>query len=408
MASSNSFNPTVLFKQENGFGYRIPALLHIPDTGTLLAFAEKRLGSKDEDADTLMLRRGTYKKSLKNFEWEDVTPIESARLKDHRSMNPCAVYDKETGTVFLFFIVVRGNVSEQYQIKNRKNVTGLCFVTSKDQGQNWSCRTDLTDPNFKKWATFAVGPGHGIQLKSGRLTIPAYAYEIQSDDQVMSRVFTFFSDDHGESWNCGGFVSREECGECQMVSMDQGNGFDILYCNARSIKRGDKQYRVQAVSTDGGYTFTDGSLVKMLAEPPNGCHGSIIHFPASKLAGLNIYPVIKNYHLEQKKKENDTSELTENFEIILFSHTTNFKSRRDLGMYLSTCPGSFHTWTEPWIIYPGPSAYSELAFVEFPGEDIPLVTCLFECGCNSECEQISFRVFQVDEIIKNILKEATY
>ncbi|XP_041042925.1 sialidase-2-like isoform X2 [Carcharodon carcharias] len=145
MASSTSFNTTVLFKQEKSFGYRIPALLHIPDTGTLLAFAEKRLGSRDEDADALMLRRGTYKKALKNFEWEDVTAIESARLKKHRSMNPCPVYDKDTGTVFLFFIAVFGNTPEQHQIRTGKNVTRLCFVTSKNKGQNWSNPTNLTD-----------------------------------------------------------------------------------------------------------------------------------------------------------------------------------------------------------------------------------------------------------------------
>uniref|UniRef100_UPI00398EA342 sialidase-2-like isoform X1 n=2 Tax=Pristiophorus japonicus TaxID=55135 RepID=UPI00398EA342 len=408
MASSNSFNTTVLFKQEKGFGYRIPALLHIPNTDTLLAFAEKRLGSRDEDADVFMLRRGTYKKDLRNFEWEGVTSIQSARLNNHRSMNPCPVYDKDTGTVFLFFIVVFGNTPELHQIRTGKNVTRLCFVTSKDKGQNWSNPTDLTDCTIgqciNKWATFAVGPGHGIQLRSGSLIIPAHAYEKQSDGRVISRVFTFFSDDHGESWNFGDFVSSEECGECQMVSLDQADGSCVLYCNARSIKHGEKQYRVQAFSTDGGHTFTEGHLVKKLVEPPNGCHGSITHFPASKISHVSIYPVIEEYHCQQEK---DASKSAEDFEIILFSHTTNFKSRRDLGIYLSTCPGNPHTWTKPWIIYSGPSAYSELAFVEFPGKEIPIVTCLFECGSKYECEQISFSVFQVDEVIKNILKKTT-
>ncbi|XP_060702614.1 sialidase-4-like [Hemiscyllium ocellatum] len=403
MGSSISSNTTVLFKKEDNFGYRIPALLHIPDTDVLLAISEKRLGPHDENADTLMVRKGTYNKSSKNFEWDDVTCIESARLKDHRSMNPCPVYDKETGKIFLFFIAVYEDMTEQYQISSGRNVTRLCFVTSVDGGKSWSPVNDLTSCEIrqyiKNWATFAVGPGHGIQLRSGRLIIPAYAYKKKPIGQ--SHAFTFYSDDHGEIWSVGVFLSKEGCGECQIVAMNQGNESEIVYCNARSMKHGEHQYRVQAFSTDGGATFTDGCLVKKLVEPPNGCHGSIIHFPASKLSQVNIHPVIKKYNFQQEK---DASKLTEDFEIILFSHTTSMESRRDLGIYLGIYRGHPLTWTDPWIICPGPSAYSELAFIEIPGEEIPLVACLFECGSTSESEQISFTVSQVDEIIQNILE----
>lgn len=33
-------------------------------------------------------------------------------------------------------------------------------------------------PLSPDWATFALGPGHGIQLRSGRLLVPAYSYHI--------------------------------------------------------------------------------------------------------------------------------------------------------------------------------------------------------------------------------------
>ncbi|XP_060702613.1 sialidase-2-like [Hemiscyllium ocellatum] len=403
MASSNSSNTTVLFKKEDNFGYRIPALLHIPDTDMLLAISEKRLGPHDENADTLMLRKGTYNKSSKNFEWDDVTCIESARLKDHRSMNPCPVYDKETGKIFLFFIAVYEDMTEQYQINSGRNVTRLCFVTSVDGGKSWSPVNDLTDnqisEHFNNWATFAVGPGHGIQLRSGRLIIPAYAYKKKPIGQ--SHAFTFYSDDHGEIWSVGDFLSKEECGECQIVAMNQGNESEIVYCNARSMKHGEHQYRVQAFSTDGGATFTDGCLVKKLVEPPKGCHGSIIHFPKSKISKPNIKSEIENYRFQQEK---DASKSTVDFEIILFSHTTSMESRRDLGIYLCTYQDHPLPWTDPWIICPGPSGYSELAFIEIPGIEIPLVACLFECGSTSESDQISFTVSQVDEIIQNILE----
>uniref|UniRef100_A0A4W3HLT2 exo-alpha-sialidase n=1 Tax=Callorhinchus milii TaxID=7868 RepID=A0A4W3HLT2_CALMI len=387
MASSNVSSKTILFKREKEFWYRIPSLLHVPNTDTLLAFAEKRLGPKDENADVLMLRKGTYK----NGNLELSSPPKGCVLKDHRSMNPCPVYDKDTNTIFLLFIAVFGNTPEHQQIRTGKNVTRLCHVSSEDQGQTWSNVTDLTACTIgqciKEWATFAVGPGHGTQLRSGRLIIPAYAYQKQSGSGTKARAFTFFSDDHGKTWSFGQFVSKEECGECQMVQVSRADENCILYCNARSNKHGKKQCRVQTFSTDGGLTFMDAHLVEKLVEPPNGCHGSIISFP--------------QHHCQQEK---NVLKSGEDIEVILFSHTTNSKSRKDLGIYLNTCPDSTHTWTEPWVINSGPSAYSELALVELPTEEVPLVACLYECGSSRECEQISFSVFQLDEVLQNLLR----
>ncbi|XP_051875627.1 sialidase-4-like isoform X2 [Pristis pectinata] len=403
MASSDSFHITDLFGKDNHGGYRIPALLHIPNSNTLLAFAERRLGSKDENADVFYLRRGTYVKSSKNFQWEGAKSIQSAQLEQHRSMNPCPVYEKKTDTVFLFFIAVERSKSEQDQIRSRKNAARLCYVTSKDKGQTWSETNDLTEytigHTINKWATFAVGPGHGIQLRNGCLVIPASAHEIQSNNQVRVRAFTFFSDDHGESWQFGNFVSGEECGECQMVLMDQGNASSeqaLMYCNARSNEHGEKQYRVEAFSKDGGKTFTEGQLRKQLVEPPGGCHGSIISFPASDISHVKNYLDIKQYHSQRGDDSSD-------FDIILFSHTTNSTSRKDLGIYLGTYSGSPQAWTIPWVIIHGECAYSELAFVKLPEERNPMVTCLFELGPIND--KISFCVLQIDDIIQNTVKK---
>ncbi|XP_051875740.1 sialidase-2-like [Pristis pectinata] len=354
MASSESVHITDLFQKDNCRMYQIPALLHIPNSNTLLAFAERRHGPRDEDADVLYLRSGTYDKSLKNFQWEDAKPIRSAQLEQYRSMNPCPVYEKNTDTVFLFFIAVEGSKTEQEQISSGKNAARLCYVTSMDKGQTWSETNDLTEctigHTINTWATFAVGPGHGIQLRNGRLVIPANAHEKQSNNQVRVWAFTFFSDDHGESWQFGNFVSGEECGECQVVSVGQGNASSeqtLVYCNARSNKQ---KYRVEAFSEDGGKTFTEGQLRKQLVEPPGGCHGSIISFPASDISHVKSYPDIIKYH-----SQSDDDSL----DIILFSHTTSSKSFEDLGIYLNTYSGRLQTWTKPWIIAPGKCSCGE-------------------------------------------------
>ncbi|XP_059826021.1 sialidase-4-like isoform X4 [Hypanus sabinus] len=420
MACSDSLCKTDLFKKSTGTGgFRIPALLHIPDSNILLAFAESRRGPKDESADLLYLRCCEYNKSSEDFQWEDAKPIQSAQLGNCRSMNPCPVYEKKKKTVFLFFIAVEGSTSEQEQIRSQKNAAQLCYVTSVDNGQTWGDIINLTDNGAKAepcigvtintWATFALGPGHGIQLNSGRLVIPANAHVVESNE-IGVRAFTFYSDDGGKCWEIGKFISGEECGECQVVSLDQANGSSgqaLIYCNARNNKADKNQYRVEAFSNDGGKTFTEGKLVTQLAEYSAGCHGSIISFPASDISHIQNYPDLVTYHTQ---KGGDAS----NFDVMLFSHITNSNPRRDLGIYLCTYsgdpqtqtkpyPGDRLTWTNPWVFFPDESAYSELAFVKLPEERNPVVTCLFECGKNTD--MISFCVLQIDDIIEKTVKK---
>uniref|UniRef100_A0A8D0GAF3 exo-alpha-sialidase n=1 Tax=Sphenodon punctatus TaxID=8508 RepID=A0A8D0GAF3_SPHPU len=467
---------TVLFEREpSGVTYRVPALLYIPCVAKLLAFAEERLRVDDAHANLLVLRRGTFYRN--DVEWEDMQALETATLTHHRSMNPCPIYDEFTGMVFLFFIAVLGKTPEAYQIITGQNVTRLCYVSSSDQGLSWSKVTDLTQQvigrSIKDWATFALGPGHGIQLKSGRLLLPAYTYHIDCKE-------CFGNDDHGQSWHFGEFIPNLQTVECQMVSVDEEDGTNVLYFNARS----PLGFRVQALSTDDGAVFHSGEIVQKLVEPPHGCHGSIIGFPAP------LYYMPSNTHSLQReawlingshylqlshvlarlhgppasKADMDTPVVTflcgespdpqqqeEAAELnassshsddivfpissaprpvqgqqeagslsksifyfqtptwVLYSHPTSSRSRINIGIYLSTFPRDADSWTEPWVIYEGPSAYSDLAYVEVPYSElsatgIPAIAfaCLYENGMHSPYEQISFSMFTLYELIQNI------
>ncbi|XP_062987594.1 sialidase-4 [Elgaria multicarinata webbii] len=480
---------TVLFEREtSGVTYRVPALLHIPCVAKLLAFAEERLSIDDAHANLLVLRRGTF---YKNFvEWEDMRALETATLAHHRSMNPCPIYDELTGMVFLFFIAVLGRTPEAFQIITGQNAARLCYVTSSDQGISWSHVTDLTQEvigmSIKDWATFALGPGHGIQLKSGRLLLPAYSYYIDCREcfgklcKTTPHAFTFFSDDHGQSWHFGESIPNLQTVECQMVSVDEEDGNNVLYCNARS----PLGFRVQALSTDDGAVFHAGQLVQRLVEPPHGCHGSIIGFPAPlyyknckvhhsqretrsvKGLGSLQQPGTDDRHqtcpaspaatlcsaslCHQKLQETFASPRTSSghhgnilshislapagtdqehpkagtmsksgiyFQIptwVLYSHPTSSRSRVNLGVYLSTFPRDADSWSEPWVIYEGPSAYSDLAYIELPYSEfsitgIPAIAfaCLYENGVRSPYEQISFSMFTLHEVLQNIPLETS-
>ncbi|XP_041654222.1 sialidase-4 [Cheilinus undulatus] len=378
---------TVLFRKEpNGVTYRVPALLFLSHSSSFLAFCEERLSPSDSQAHLLVMRKGTFYRNY--VEWEDMRVLGTAFLPGHRSMNPCPVYDEFTGTLFLFFIAVLGHTSESYQLVTGKNVTRLCFICSTDDGETWSPVTDLTQrvigDTIKEWATFALGPGHGIQLKSGRLLIPAYAYHIDCKEcfgqfcQTTSHAFCFHSDTHGRTWRFGEAVPGPESVECQMVSVDEEDGTNVLYCNARS----PLGYRVQALSLDDGAAFQEGQLVQRLVEPRNGCHGSIVGFPAP----LHLYFLTPTW--------------------VVYSHPTWTTARKDLGVFLSLFPRDPDSWRGPWVIYEGPSAYSDLAYLELPPSPgaPPAVAfaCLFECGNITAYDEVCFSIFTLYELIDNL------
>uniref|UniRef100_A0A4W6D212 Exo-alpha-sialidase n=1 Tax=Lates calcarifer TaxID=8187 RepID=A0A4W6D212_LATCA len=82
---------------------------------TLLAFAEQRETADDASIKNLVMSRGT----LKN-ESSGAKTIET-KLNNYRPMNPCPVFEKNTNTLFLFFIHIEDRVTEQWQIKKRTN-----------------------------------------------------------------------------------------------------------------------------------------------------------------------------------------------------------------------------------------------------------------------------------------------
>ncbi|XP_012736642.2 sialidase-4 [Fundulus heteroclitus] len=429
---------SVLFhKEANGVTYRVPALLYLSRFRSFLAFCEERLSPSDSQAHLLVMRKGTFYRNY--VEWKDMCVLGTAALPGHRSMNPCPVYDEFTGMLFLFFIAVLGHTSESYQLVTGDNVTRLCYISSSDGGDTWSKPTDLTETvigaTIKDWATFALGPGHGIQLKSGRLLIPAYAYHIECREcfgqlcLTTPRAFCFHSDTHGRSWRFGEAIPAPESVECQMVSVDQDDGSNVLYCNARS----PLGCRVQALSLDDGAAFQEGQLVQRLVEPRNGCHGSVVGFPAP----LHLYKALRGHtslcrhwtsfmaytdhtHLPNSQSSHNSS-LSPNMPPapdpspppdfltptwVAYSHPTWTTARRDLGVFLSLFPRDPDSWRGPWVIYEGPSAYSDLAYLELPpspGEP-PAVAfaCLFECGTKTAYDEISFSIFSLYELINNL------
>ncbi|XP_063059134.1 sialidase-3-like [Engraulis encrasicolus] len=363
---------TTVFKRDEppGITYRIPSLIYIREQESFFAFAEKRTSASDHDAKLIVMRRGTVEKT--SIEWSPIQELTTACLPEHRTMNPCAVFENKTQTIHLFFICVLRRTTERHQICTGKNQARLCYVFSSDFGKTWSQAKDLTETvigsEIHRWATFAVGPGHGVQTKSGRLVIPAYMFYIHHrcfcypmPCFTEPHAFSFYSDDCGKTWQLGTRMRLKSC-ECEMAEVLDHKGQSYLYCNARNTKG----HRVEALSQDDGADFTKAHHARMLVEQPHGCQGSVVAFKVPEYAS-------------SAEGDDETTWL-------LYTHPTNRKKRRDMGVYLNRAPLQGCQWEEPLIIHEGPSGYSDLAFCE----DTNTFACLMECGQQSELEEIAF------------------
>ncbi|XP_053416097.1 sialidase-3 isoform X2 [Nycticebus coucang] len=338
-----------------------------------------------------------------------------ATLPGHRTMNPCPVWEKNSGHVFLFFICVRGHVTENEQIVSGRNAARLCFICSQDAGCSWSEVRDLTEevigPEMKHWATFAVGPGHGIQLQSGRLVIPAYTYYIpywffclRIPCKVRPHSLMIFSDDLGATWHHGSLIRSLVTVECEVAEVTGRAGHSVLYCSARTPNR----CRAEALSTDRGECFQRATLSRQLCEPPHGCQGSVVSFLPLQIlhrrqdsSGQDAPAIQQSVPSSSLRLEEEAGTPSQSW--LLYSHPVNNKRRVDLGIYLNKAPLEAACWSHPWILHRGPCGYSDLAAVEEGG----LFACLFECGTKQECEQIAFCLFTDQEVLSHMQGDCT-
>ncbi|XP_031422728.1 sialidase-3-like [Clupea harengus] len=364
-ATTSPCGETLVFADKN-YDFRIPALLYVKEWKTFLAFAEKRTSSNDADAT----------KARGSLQWSPTEDLMKATIHGYRTMNPCPVFERISKRLFLFFICIKGQIPE---CKLKPGQTCLCYITSTDHGVTWSDITDLTSSvNFTNYQTFAVGPGHGIQLNSGTLLVPAYV-KVGSGKSVKPHVVVLRSEDQ-HTWKASQPITVESL-ECQLAEVSDGEGRRQVYLNTRST--GAPVPRVEALSDDGGASFPLFPLKnRTLKETPHGCQGSVLGFPASDIPAGG----------------GGSSETA-----LLFSHPTaptkgKDWDRLDLGVYLRKSLQDDDPWGKPHIIHKGASGYSDLTCCEEEGH----FGCLMECSKVEMCKrlQIAFTEFDVKEILQ--------
>ena len=340
--------------------YRIPGVVVTPK-GTVLAYAEARKnGSSDWGEIEIHLRRSTN--GGKTWEASSQIAHHGARLegnprkaeggeKEQTVNNPVAIMDRETGAIEFLYCI---NYARCYSMR------------STDDGVTWSAPVDITasfEPFRAKydWKVIATGPGHGIQIRSGRLVVPIWLAYGKAGDHAPSAAGTIYSDDHGKTWQAGELCLPNE-GDFgnpnETMITEVSNGRVMLV--SRSVSKANR--KIVTTSPNGATGWTTPVFHDQLWEPV--CMASIVAHPSKP--GTLIYSNPHTLKLDKDGKEVPGGR----------------GKRENLCIKLSHDDGK--TWPINKVIDPGKAAYSDLAVLPDG-----TVLCLYEADTSIVCARFN-------------------
>jgi len=338
--------------REGYASFRIPAVV-AGSAGTLLAFCEGRVGSRDDFGNIdIVLKRSTDGGRT----WG---PLQVAATNgDALAGNPAPVV-LDTGRILLVHVrnaalatedaIRRGKVSEA---DGRR----VWVQHSDDDGVTWSSPREITKETKRPtWRWYATAPGHALQLSTGRVVVPAnHSLPPTGKDTGTEGTYNgghcLLSDDRGATWSIGYVDDNPDnyvnANETTAAELPDGR----VYFNTRNDSPSPGN-RADAHSEDGGKT-----LVK----------------PFRPQAGL-VTPVVQGSVLQLRDPD-----------LLLFSGPADPAFRALMTVRASTDDGT--TWRTAFPLDGLPAAYSDLVRV-----DPDTVGLLYETGDFGAYETITFR-----------------
>jgi sialidase-1 len=341
------FNTATLWKEnENGYFTHFVYGLSVTKKGSVLAFAEARIkDGSDHGAHHIVMKRSTDKG--KSFS-ESKILVES--MNGESWANPTALVEKKSGKIFLFYALNMDNEKSR-----------VFYKESKNDGKSWSDPTEITSmfsSNKRGWTFHLPGPGHGIQLRDGRLIVPVWHRKSISfpSEQRAYGVNFIYSDNRGKSWNLGGETPVGELNESQMVQKENG---DLLFIG-RTINGSKGSYQAKLVSKDGGISWP-----------------GILEYD-EQLVGRACDIGLVRYCLKPN--------------IILVSQPASLSKREKLTIRMSEDDGN--TWRVSKVLDPGLTTYSDLAVL--PDKT---VICLYGTG-SGPTKAVSIARFNLNWLVE--------
>lgn len=346
--SAAEYSETVLFQEDtDGFKlYRIPGIV-VTSNGTILAYCEARKYTEaDRGEIEIHMRRSTdagqsWSKAVQIAHHGPRLPrnphmSEKKKSKDmggpdqQTVNNPVAIASRD-GTVHLLYCV-------EYM--------RCFFIRSLDHGLTWSDPVEITAAfdtlkDRCQWQVIATGPGHGIELSSGRLLAPFWMTDYEKRPPMHHAAGVVYSDDSGLTWQTGD-IAIAAGGESNLVELSDGK---VLFTS----RNGDaRNRRMIATSPDGISRWSTPKFVDHLLE--SGCMAGLISHPDASSKGKKGLLYSAPYTTERQHQ-----------------------ARRDVTIYISLDDGK--TWPERKTIFHGPGAYSDLAVLP-DGQ----ILCFYEQG----------------------------
>lgn len=337
--------------------YRIPGII-VTKAGSVLAYCEaRRTGTSDWDTIDLYLRRSTDggRSWSERRRIADVTgpktrnPVaierKQANADDVTYNNPVAIADENGSVHFLFCL--------EY---------ARCFyLRSDNDGETWSQPLEITNTfqAFRReynWRVLATGPGHGIQLRNGRLIVPVWlSLGTAGNGHSPSVSSVIFSDDHGLNWRRGDIAvpnTPATLNPSETVAVELSDGHVML--NVRN--HAPQHRRLVTTSSDGATGWTRPRLDDALVEPV--CMASLVRFPWRAADHRSRLVFANPHNLERADGA---------------AKPGGSRDRKNLSIRFSDDDG--RTWSVPQPLEPGNSAYSDLAVL--PDRT---VLCFYERG----------------------------
>ncbi|WP_309097287.1 sialidase family protein [Streptomyces sp.] len=345
--------------REGYASFRIPAVV-ATGTGTLLAFCEGRVGSRDDFGNIdIVLKRSTDGGRT----WGPLRV--AARNGDALAGNPAPVV-LDTGRVLLVHVRNAAPATEDAIRRGRVSAADgrrVWVQHSDDEGLTWSAPREITQQTKKpEWRWYATTPGHALRLGTGRIVVPAnHSLPPTGTDNGTEGRYNgghcLLSDDAGATWRIG-YVDDDPDGyinanETTAAELPDGR----VYFNTRNDSPAPGT-RADAHSADGGQT-----LVK----------------PFRPQAGLSA-PVCQASVLQLRDPD-----------VLLFSGPADPGFRALMTIRASTDGGT--TWRPAHTVDGLPAAYSDLVRV-----DPDTVGLLYETGDFGAYETITFRRVPVAEL----------
>lgn len=234
---------------DNGFcNNRIPEIVALP-SGIMITYYECRMGWNDWSVSEIGMKRSTDGGKT----WSVETYIASGAGKNTVN-NPVMTATNDGKLVFVWF--------ENYK-------RSFCRF-SCDAGETWTERIELTDAfeEFRSdyaWTVAAVGPGHGIVTKDGKIVLTVWLTSNVSNifAHHPSVAATIVSADGGVTWRRGEIlpiVNAQDPNEACIAETSHG-----VFMNIRNVS--DKRRRYIAVSDDGVSGWRDLHFAENLQDP---------------------------------------------------------------------------------------------------------------------------------------------